>query len=404
MTNTTTQETCHTQHAIILAAGESTRTRPLTLHRPKPLIPLLGQPLLAHILDELVGIVEHVTLVVGYRADDIRHHFGASYRGMHIHYVQQTQINGTAGALLTVAEQADSAGVPSLENPFFLLYGDNLISQTDLLGICQHRYAMAGLCVDDPTAFGVLHIVDNCVQRIIEKPPEAPADALVNPGIYQFDGQVFPALRSIPPSPRGEYELTDLIAALAEEHCVGYSSCRGHWIPVGNPWDVLIASAFLLQRGKEHHASIHPDAVTEGCEITGPVHIGRARLEPGSHVVGPAFIGDNVVVGTGSTIVQSVLEAGSVVGTESRIEYSVLMPQTEVADRCLMQHSLLDNHSALRTGVELSSRLFDEVKAVAETKSLLNRELLCQRGVVVGSGVKLTADTPVHAGDVLFPI
>ncbi|MCU0490209.1 MAG: sugar phosphate nucleotidyltransferase, partial [Chloroflexaceae bacterium] len=205
-----TNHACTTRHAVILAAGESKRTRPLTNDRPKPLIPLLGKPLLAHILDELVGLVETVTLVVGYRAADISAHFGSAYRGMALRYAHQHQTNGTASALLAV----ETAFGP-LDEAFFLLYGDNLISREDLEPLCQQPYSLAGLRVDDARSFGVLELADDHVVRILEKPANPPPHALANPGIYHFGPAAFPALHEIRPSPRGEYEFTDLIELLA---------------------------------------------------------------------------------------------------------------------------------------------------------------------------------------------
>jgi bifunctional UDP-N-acetylglucosamine pyrophosphorylase/glucosamine-1-phosphate N-acetyltransferase len=397
------QVACQTRHAIILAAGESTRTRPLTLHRPKPLISLLGKPLLAHILDELVGLVDHVTLVVGYRAEDIQNRFGTSYRNMCIHYVHQNQINGTAGALLVVEEQSSEAGVPSLNEPFFLLYGDNLVSQVDLLGVCQHRYGMAGLRVGNPSSFGVLDIVENRVQRIIEKPTNPPPDALINPGIYHFDGAVFPALRAIQPSPRGEYELTDLIAALAREHTVGYHACQGHWIPVGNPWDVLVASMFLLERNAHLHPDIHPDISLDDCEISGWVHVGQAIIGSRCRIIGPAFIGNGVVVGPGSTIERSVLETGSAIGDHCTIRDSVLGPVSRVGMRCVVQQSLFDTSASMGAHNQLPSRLFDDIQPSAHTLDLLTHETLSRRGIVAGPGVVVPGGSTLEAGTVLFP-
>lgn len=214
------------RHAVLLAAGESTRTRPLTLQRPKPLIPLLDRPLLAHILDELVGIVERMTLVVGYRADQVAAAFGTEYRGMQLRYMRQTVVNGTAGALLAAAP---------IDEPFFLLYGDNLVAREDILGVAQGRYGVAGLPVADARAFGVLQIEHGSVTGILEKPAEPPPHALANPGIYCFDAAVFPLLEQIAPSPRGELELTDLIGALAATSPVHPHVCTGYWVPVGNP-------------------------------------------------------------------------------------------------------------------------------------------------------------------------
>lgn len=394
---------CRTRQAIILAAGESTRTRPLTLHRPKPLIPLLGQPLLAHILDELVGLADHIALVVGYRADDIRAYFGSCYRGMNLHYVHQHKINGTGGALLTVADGLPPDSAFALDAPFFLLYGDNLVSQVDLVGVCQHRYSMAGLRVADPSAFGVLDIVDNSVQRILEKPVDPPPDALINPGIFQFDGNVYPLVRHITPSPRGEYELTDLIEMLARNHRVGYTPCKGHWIPVGNPWDVLIASAFLLERCASFLPEIHPQVEIQESNIQGWVHIGRARIGKGCHIVGPAFIGDDVEIGDGCVIEHAVLEAGTRVGNNCTIAWSVLEQGSQVASQCVIHHSLLDDGASLGEGIRLESQVIEDVKPVAETCGLLDTDTLQRRGGVVGKEVALPAGWHGQPGSVLFP-
>lgn len=387
---------CATRHAVILVAGESRRTRPLTLHRPKPLIPLVGRPLLAHILDELVGLVTHVTLVVGYRAADIQAHFGADYRGMELRYVPQQQVNGTASALQAVAGRIDA--------PFFLLYGDNLISRVDLENICRERYSMAALRVADPQAFGILDIVDDRVQRIIEKPPHAKPGAPANPGIYHFDAAVFPLLERIRPSPRGEYELTDLIALLAAEHPVHYHLCAGHWVPVGTPWEALIANAFLLEQQADRPAVQHPAATIAATSmLNGAVAVGQARIGAGSRITGPAVIGDDVVIGANTVIERSVLAAGVTVGDNCVIDNTMLGAGTVVAADCLVQHSLLDTGARLGTATRLPSRIFTDVQSTAQVGDRLDPEVLCRRGAVLGPGVTLPAGSSVEPGSVLFP-
>ncbi len=402
MNQPTRQTTGQTRHAIILAAGESTRTRPLTYHRPKPLIPLMGQPLLAHILDELVGSVERVTLVVGYRAEAIQSHFGPSYRGIDLYYVQQNQTNGTAGALMAVAN-AGAIGDPG--EAFYLLYGDNLISQTDVIGTGQQRYCLAALRVEDPTAFGMLDIQGDRVVRIIEKPATAPPDALGNPGIYHLDGRVLPLLHHIRPSPRGEYELTDLIALLSEEagQPVGYHVCRGFWIPVGNPWDVLAASAFLLERRASLRSEMHPHALLDGSDVNGWVHIGQSRVGKGCRIIGPAFIGDHVTIEDHSTIAHSVIESGATIGAQSVLEWSVVGERAAVGSECIIQHSLLDNDARVGEGSRLLAHLARNVTVVSHTMGLLDQDALLRRGSVVGAGVQIPPGAVVQPGSILLP-
>lgn len=353
------KQPCLTRHAVILAAGESTRTRPLTLHRPKPLIPLLGRPLLAHILDALVGLVERVTLVVGYRAEMIEAAFGTEYRGMALRYARQEVMNGTAGALLAAGP---------IDEPFFLLYGDNLVAHEDIVGVCRGRYGVAGLQVADARSFGVLEMVDGTVRRIIEKPAHPPPGALANAGIYHFDGAVFPLLERITPSPRGELELTDLIGALAAEQPVQAHRCTGHWVPVGTPWEALGAAQFLLaQRGGEQ-VWLHP----------------QARVEPGARIIGPAALDAGCVVGEGAIVAASVLCAGAVVGPGARVF-----------------HSWLDDEARVGASATLEARVFEDVRPVAETREALSRTQLMTRGAVVARGARVPDGEVVAPGSVI---
>lgn len=370
------------RHAVILVAGASTRTRPLTEQRPKPLIPLLGKPLLAHILDELVGLVERVTLVVGYRADQIIATFGDSYRGMALRYVHQTVINGTAGALL--------AAKP-IDEPFLLLYGDNLIDRADVIGVSQHGYAVAGLRVADPRSFGVLDVQDGLVYRIIEKPVNPPADALANPGIYHFDEAVFPLLLQIIPSPRGELELTDLIALLANHHPVACHICTGHWIPVGTPWEALLAARFLLARLAQsqiaHTAQIDPAAAIEGVVVIGE----GAVIGPQAKIIGPAVIGPRVVVGPEALIIASAIEAGATIGSGAMIGGSVIGNGVMVGAGAMISHSWLDDRAQIGPYVVLAATEDTSIQPVAVVNGMLTLTDMRTRGAIVAAGEVVTS-------------
>lgn len=352
-------QSCLTRHAVILAAGESTRTRPLTLHRPKPLIPLLGRPLLAQILDALVGLVERVTLVVGYRAEMVEAAFGRAYRGMALRYARQEVMNGTAGALLAAGP---------IDEPFFLLYGDNLVAHEDIVGVCRARYSVAGLRVADARSFGVLEMVDGAVRRIVEKPADPPPDALANAGVYHFDGAVFPLLERITPSPRGELELTDLVGALAAEQPVRVHICTGHWVPVGTPWEALSAAQFLLTQRGTAQVWLHPEA----------------RVEPGARIIGPAAIDAGCVVRAGAVVAASVLGAGAIVGPGARVLYS-----------------WLDEGARVGAGASLEARVFEELQPVAETRGVLSRAQLATRGAVLARGVSVPDGAVIAPGSII---
>lgn len=387
---------CTTRHAVILAAGESRRTRPLTLRRPKPLIPLLGQPLLAHILDELVGLVVRVTLVVGYRADDIQRYFGTSYRGIDLDYAHQQHVSGTASALLTVADQ--------VQEPFFMLYGDNLISRADLLNVCQQRYCMAALPVAAPQSFGILQIADDQVLGIIEKPVQAAPGSLANPGIFHFDQQVFSLLQQIRPSPRGEYELTDVIGLLAQSTPVGYRRCTGHWIPVGTPWEALVAAMFLLQHHVAQVAMTHTAAqVGPDTLINKAVQVGQAQIGANCRITGPTIIDDGVVIGNNCVIEHSMLAAGVTIGDNCVIRHSALHTGVVIGADCTLASSLLDDGACIGAQTHLPARQFPDIIPTAHTVGRLEPALLSTRGAVLGPDVLLPAGTALEPGTIVFP-
>lgn len=350
---------CATRHAVILAAGESKRTRPLTLHRPKPLIPLVDRPLLAHILDELVGLVERVTLVVGYRAEMIRAAFGSAYNGVELRYARQELMNGTAGALLAAGQ---------LDEPFFLIYGDNLVARADLVGVCRGTYGVAGLPVEDARSFGVLELAGDSVRGIIEKPADPPPGALANPGIYHFGPAVFPLLAQIGPSPRGELELTDLIGAIAATDPVLPHVCTGFWVPVGTPWEALTAAQFLLARRGRDGLFVHP----------------QAQVHPTARLVGPTSVGAGAVVGPGAVVEASVVGAGAVVGAEARVAAS-----------------WLDDEAQVGAGATLAAAPFPELRPTAELRGVLTRERQITRGAVLGRAAAVAAGATVAPGSVV---
>jgi len=102
--------------AIILATGKGTRLRPITYYVPKPMIPFFGKPFLEYTLGNLVGLVDSVVMVVNYKQEQIRNHFGTRYNSLSIEYVIQQNLKGTAAALMTVKDAIDKG--------FIVIQGD----------------------------------------------------------------------------------------------------------------------------------------------------------------------------------------------------------------------------------------------------------------------------------------
>jgi len=231
--------------AVVPAAGEGTRLGSLTDDRPKPLVEVAGTPMLTRCFDRLVGIgANELVVVIGYRGEEIREHYGRSFEGVPISYVEQRERLGLAHAI----SRADGL----IEDDFVVHNGDNVVSGNLSEVVDRQRSgADATLLVDRVTReeareTGVLDLDgDGRVRRIVEKPDEPPS-TLVTTGVYGLSPPAFDACRRIEPSDRGEYELADAITLLIEAGArVEVVGLDGWRVNVNTPADVERAERLL---------------------------------------------------------------------------------------------------------------------------------------------------------------
>jgi len=242
--------------AVILAAGKGTRMKALTDEVPKPMLNVHGRPILEHIIGGLIiaGIRE-LCIVTGWRAEVIESHFGDGRRlGVKISYTRQVVQDGT-GKAPELAK--DFVGT----DDFLLTYGDILVKpetyQQMLKRFGEGRFSgLLTVTAGEDVTKGGLNFFDDqfCLKRLVEKPNAAQLDQLraegwlqpgqpvwYNAGIYVFRAVLFDFTAKLHKSPRGEYELTDAISAMAAAgHRIAGLEIVGPWIDVRDP-DVLAA-------------------------------------------------------------------------------------------------------------------------------------------------------------------
>jgi len=193
--------------AVIMAAGKSTRTYPLTVNRPKPLLQVANRTILERQLDALEGLVDTAILVVGHKKEMIEQAFGRCYGNMTIEYVEQREQRGTGHAILQCAQH--------LDGPFLAMNGDDLYDPADLARLAKAApsdnapgAAQAALAkiVPDPRLYGIYEVDDtNRVVRLVEKPKKVFSN-LANIGVYKFTPAVFGVLEHTEASERGEID------------------------------------------------------------------------------------------------------------------------------------------------------------------------------------------------------
>lgn len=232
--------------AVVPAAGEGTRLRPLTEDRPKPLVEVAGEPLLAHVLRSLRPLEpEAAVVVVGRMGDRVVERFGDRFEGLELAYVRQERPEGLARAVLEAE--------PLVEDELVVMNGDN-VYRADLRPVVERRRAEGldavllvervapeearqGVCLTDG---------EGRVERLVEYPTAEEREAgRVAAGFYAFGPAVFDACRRVGPSEEGEYELTDAVNLLLEEGSVGSVPLEGRRVNVNTAEDLEAAERLL---------------------------------------------------------------------------------------------------------------------------------------------------------------
>jgi mannose-1-phosphate guanylyltransferase len=311
--------------ALLLAGGFGTRLRPLTLTRPKPMLPVFNRPHIAHVLDLLQRHgIEDAVLLTSYLAetfDDLVEE--ARSRGMRLDVNQEEEPLGTAGALRH-AEQlvADEA---------FLVFNADVLTDADvgaLVDFHREREAEATILltpVEDPSAFGVVPTEpDGRVTAFVEKPPPGTAPTnLINAGVYVLEPSV---LERIPPGEPWSIERATFPELVEDGARLFASPTESYWIDIGTPAKYLQANLDALE--------------------------GRVALQGGASV-------DARVAGD-ARVSCSCLGAGATVGSAARVTQSVLLPGVSVGERAEVTRSILGE------GVEVAAGAVVDGAAIAD--------------------------------------
>jgi NDP-sugar pyrophosphorylase family protein len=315
--------------AVILAAGKSTRTYPLTLTRPKPTLPLLGKPLLAHTLDALAAVVDEAILVVGYRAEMVRAAFGEDYVGLKIKYIKQAEQRGTADAVATARE--------AVPGEFLVVNGDDYYGPGNVKTItAASAAAVLGAPVTSSALFGLLKVEDGLLRGIDEKPGGETA-ALVNTGLYKVDEKIFDYIKRLEPSPRGELEFTAALEGYAADHPVAVVEAASVWLPVATAHDLLAAQLRLWPRREATFLGGGDCRINSEAAVGGRSVLGTGCDVGANAVVEASLLLDGVRIGEGAAVTGSVLGEGVVVGADAVVDGAVLGDGARVGESARLE-------------------------------------------------------------------
>jgi NDP-sugar pyrophosphorylase family protein len=320
--------------AILLAGGKGTRLRPLTIHTPKPIVPIFDRPFLHYQIDLLRQLpeIDEVILSLNYQPRRIEEIFGdGSGTGVRIRYVVEPAPLGTGGAIRYAAQ--------GIEDTIVVFNGD-VMTSVDVKGVVQmhrERSAKATIVltpVDNPTAYGLVEThPDGAVKQFLEKPSadEITCDT-INAGIYVLEPDTFDRIpKDVSYSIERGY-----FPSLVErgEPFFAYVD-RGYWIDIGTP---------------EKYVQVHRDMFDgkfaagsfAGVDLTHPLVAPDARIDDGATLEPACFVDSGAHIKAGAVIGRySVIGRSAVVEEHAQVNGSIIWPNSRIGEHAVVENAIL---------------------------------------------------------------
>jgi len=357
--------------AVVMAGGEGSRLRPLTIGRPKPMVPMVSKPVMAHILDHLKrqGITE-VVVTLYFMPEVIQAYFGdGSSFGMKIHYAIEETPLGTAGSVKNAQEY--------LDEPFIIISGDAVtdINLKDVVAFHEERGSEATLTlyrVPNPLEYGVIITdPDGKITQFLEKPSwgEVISDT-VNTGIYVIDPSV---LDLIEEGVSTDWSKDVFPQLLSEGRPLYGYVADGNWTDVGDIGEYMRASSDVLHR--------HVQTEEIGQHIGGDVWVGEGvEIAPDAQLYGPIYLGNEVKI-KGGVIIHGP---------------TVVRDYTIVDNRVHIDRSIIWRNNYIGEGAEIRG-------AIVGRQSTIKSKAVLFEGVVVGDNCAVGEGAVLHANVKIWP-
>ncbi|MEM4717250.1 MAG: sugar phosphate nucleotidyltransferase [Desulfurococcaceae archaeon] len=379
--------------AIILAAGEGTRLRPITETRPKSMIPILCKPILEWHINALFRAgVEEIYVVVGYLKEHILRFLSSRgfYNGR-VKVIEQGDLKGTGDAMLKATSEIGYG------DEVVITYADLFIEDWDIISRLtrEQENTVLGVVVENPRDYGVLYTRDHYLLRVVEKPDE-PKSNLVNAGIYKLSTTDILENKDIEPSPRGEIEATDLLNKITSKKPIRIALYEKKWIDIGKPWHVIDANKVALRniirlvRGK----------ILEPVYIDGDIFIDEdTTIYPYSTIQGPVYIGRNVEIGPNAYIRPwSVICDYSKIGFSVEVKESIIFENVHAHHLAYIGDSVICENTNLGAGTILANLRHDEKTVKMMVKNLLEDTGRRKLGAIIGANVKTGVNVSIMPG------
>ena len=322
--------------AVLLVGGLGTRLRPLTYRIPKPLIPVMGKPLIMHVIDSMPAEIDEIIIPVSYKKEMIEDYLQKNRPKRRITLVDEPEPMGTGGAVKNVEKHIDGQ--------FLVINGDS-ISSLDIakfIKFHRHKKAFASISlwpVVDPTPYGIVDLAkDDRIRRFQEKPKKEEAFSnLINAGAYALEYEVLDHIG------KGFVSMEREVFPRILDRGMYGMQFDGYWIDCGRRENLL--EAFWALMGRDTR-DIDKKCVQEGAELRVPVIVRQDAVIAGATVGPHAYISERAVI-----------------GIRSRVERSVILEDARVGARCQIRDSIVDVGVTIPDGTVVESEILSSAKA-----------------------------------------
>ena len=375
--------------AIILAAGEGNRMRPLTYTRPKAMLPIANKPILEHLLIETkkAGIKEFI-FIIGYHDEQARNYFGSGDKwGVNIEYSTQRRQLGTADALKSVEGLVDGN--------FLVINGDIIVDQSGINRLTDKSdNTMSIVKVKDTKDLGIIEVSKGRVVCIHEKTQKPPSH-MANAGLYLFTPDIFEAISQTSKSPRGEYEITASLQLLIDKgHPI---SCQeiSYWLDLSYPWDLLPANESLLAGVESQNLGEIEDNVV----MKGVVSIGKDTVvRAGSYIVGPVVIGQNCEIGPNCYIRPCTSIGDNChIGSAVEVKNSIIMRGSKIPHHNYIGDSIIGEECNFGAGTKIANLRLDKKDIMVGSIDTKRHKL----GAIIGDRVETGINASINVGSMI---
>ena len=332
--------------AILLAGGKGTRLRPLTVHTPKPIVPIFNRPFLYYQIDQLKQVpeIDEVILSLNYQPRRIEEIFGdGDGLGVKLRYVVEPMPLGTAGAVRYAGDNLTESVV---------VFNGDVLTQVDLaavLALHRSRKAKATIVltpVENPRAYGLVETDrDGNIQRFLEKPGEDEITCnTINAGIYILEPDTFDR---IPKDTAWSIERSFFPSLIERDETFVASVYDGYWIDIGTPAKYLQVHRDIMDglykappfSGQPNEQFVAPGArVEEGVELHGPCFIDDgAVIKAGAKLLPYSVVGRQTHVDEAAVIDGAIVWANGWIGREAVVKGAILGRNCHIGRNAMLE-------------------------------------------------------------------